>query len=311
MRLRREVGLGLGAVLTLQILLSALAISLLMRMGPAIERILEENVYSGEAVEDMLAVLAGDAPTATDDEARRRVFFAALERAEANVTEAAESPLLERIREGAGAALAGGEAERRALVADLRELGEVNRESMINADLRAKRLGQAGAWAAVLLGTLALALGIGVYRRLRLRLELPIDNVRRTVQGARVGNTHVRCAIDDAPAELVEIGKNVNWLLDRTLRPQPPDAAADAIARETDLRRLLAWLLDARHRPTIVVDGQGARIAASHDAMSLSPPPPPEGAGEREVGEAPAEWKIHAIPGTQVRVMEWKGPKKG
>lgn len=306
MRLRREVGLGLGAVLTLQILLSALAISLLMRMGPAIEHILEENVYSGEAVEDMLAVLAGDGPGPEDDEARRRVFFAALERAEANVTEEAETPLLARVRAGAEAALAGGEAERRAVVADLRELGEVNRESMISADLRAKRLGQAGAWAAVLLGTLALALGIGVYRRLRLRLELPIDNLRRTVQGARAGNTHVRCSLDEAPAELVEIGKNVNWLLDRSLRPQPSEAVAETIARETDLRRLLAWLLDARHRPTVVVDGSGARIAASHDAMSLTPPAPAEGAAD---GEAEDGWKFQRVPGTQLRLMERKGAK--
>ena len=77
MRLHREASIGIGAILALQILLSMLGIALLTRMGPAVEQILKENVFSGEAVEDMLAAVA----TTPAGEEVPPHFVAALERA--------------------------------------------------------------------------------------------------------------------------------------------------------------------------------------------------------------------------------------
>ena len=88
MQLRREASVGIVAILVLQVLLALLAITLLTRMGPAIGWILQENVYSAEAVEAMLAELA-----AGQDEA---AFDEGLAHAQANVTEAEEPAVLDR-----------------------------------------------------------------------------------------------------------------------------------------------------------------------------------------------------------------------
>ncbi len=278
MRLRGEASLGIGTVLAVQIVFSVLAIALLSRMGPAIERILEENVYSGEAVEEMLAVLA--APS----EDSREAFDGALLRAQQNVTEEAERPVLAVIAARREAALAGDRLARTELVDALRELGQVNRDSMGRADAQAQRLGLAGAWAAALLGALALALGVVVYRRLMLRLELPIAELHRTCVDARKGNLQARCPALQGPHEVVEIGRSLNWLLDQQLLSSPRHAR-DATRRQADLQRLLVWLVDRQPRPLAVLDATGETVVASQALL---------GADARD-------WPREEIPGTELR----------
>ena len=53
MQLRREFLVGLGILVVLNVLFAFGAIGLLLRMSPAIERILKENVSSGEAADEM------------------------------------------------------------------------------------------------------------------------------------------------------------------------------------------------------------------------------------------------------------------
>ena len=60
MRLQRDFLLSVGILVAFNILLAFGAIGLFTRMSPAIERILQENVYSTDAAEEMLALLARD-----------------------------------------------------------------------------------------------------------------------------------------------------------------------------------------------------------------------------------------------------------
>ncbi len=303
MRLRRETSLGIGAIVMIQILISMLAISLLTRMGPAIEKILEENVYSGEAVEDMLALVAetppGAVPTAFDD---------ALRRAQDNVTEDAERPLLDAIVAHRADAFSHEPIARRELVESLRALGRVNRDSMEQADVQAKRLGQAGAWAAAMLGALALALGVLVYRRLRVRIELPIEALRMTAHRIRAGNLQARCAID-GPHEVQQIATDFNWLLDRWLHTDERPGTPHDEAREAEVRRALHWLLDREASPVVIVDGDGGFVAMNRATME----------GGSVPGTAPEEaelqiddtWEMTEIPGTSLRWATRKGAEHG
>ena len=223
MKLRREAALGFAALLVVQVSSSGLAIALLARMGPAVGQILQENVYSIEAVEDMLTELAIHAErTDTITE----TFVNALERARSNVTEDAEVPLLEQIEADKDEAFGDDPEARGRVVASLRELGRVNRASMQRADARARSLSLAGAWAASMLAGLAFALGIVAYRRLRLRLELPIVALRDTLRRVRAGSWQARCPPVDAPREVEQIARDINWVLDlggtrATKRPHP------------------------------------------------------------------------------------------
>jgi len=283
MKLRREIRLGLSALVVLQILLSMLAISLLTRMGPAIERILEENVYSVEAVEEMVSVLAvTDATEPTPD------FVAARARARDNVTELEEEPLIDVLETEAKPAFAGdGEAKARLVVA-LRQLGDVNRQSMRIADTRAQELGQAGAWAAALLGAMSLALGILVYRRLRQRLEVPLAEIHRTIRAVRRGNGQARCGQLEGPTELGQVREDLNWLLDR--RPVGESEVHRAADRDVVLRRALTALAQAHDQRVLLLDEDGHLVFGDLTDYEAH-------------REDPEGWTAQALDGTNTRML--------
>ncbi|MEC9441257.1 MAG: hypothetical protein VYE40_09160 [Myxococcota bacterium] len=285
MKLRREARIGIGAIMVLQFALSMMTIALLSRMGPAIERILQENVRTEEAVEQMLAELS-HAHTAR---AVPQEFSHALERASNNITEEEEKPLLEIIARKHILAFSGDAAAREEVIEALRDLGEVNRRSMSRADNRAKRLGQTGAWAAALLGAIALGLCVVIYQQLRLRIELPIEELRRTTHSLRQGNLQARCPKSDAPAEIKQISRDIDWLLDHSLRASAHEAPRER--GESDLRRLLVYLLDAREEPIVVLDATGRRVASNRAALDMATP-------ERGNARDAKAWSSVSLEGT-------------
>jgi HAMP domain-containing protein len=285
MKLRREARIGIGAIMVLQFALSMMTIALLSRMGPAIERILQENVRTEEAVEQMLAELS-HAHTAR---AVPQEFSHALERASNNITEEEEKPLLEIIARKHILAFSGDAAAREEVIEALRDLGEVNRRSMSRADNRAKRLGQTGAWAAALLGAIALGLCVVIYQQLRLRIELPIEELRRTTHSLRQGNLQARCPKSDAPAEIKQISRDIDWLLDHSLRASAHEAPRER--GESDLRRLLVYLLDAREEPIVVLDATGRRVASNRAALDMATP-------ERGNARDAKTWSSVSLEGT-------------
>lgn len=251
----------------LGVLLSMLAIALLTRMGPAIARILDENVYSIEAVEEMLASLAAAPQSSPAESEARQRFEAALARAKSNVTEEDERPILDKLAAAYPACFEGDAQARAQAVEALRELGVVNRESMARADAHAKRLEEAGAWAAAFLGAIALGLGILVYRRLRLELEWPLDELRATLSRVRSGNQQVRCHTSRGPQELRQIAKDINWLMDSAFFDASQNQELEKCRSENDLRALALRLLDQSDTPIRVVDERGQLVMANRAAL--------------------------------------------
>jgi len=213
MDLRREFLTTIGALVGLNILLAFGMIGLFVRMGPAIERILEDNLESIVAAEEMLAVIA-EADTGGVKSAERERFETAWQRIRDNVTEPEEPAVLVAVERSVPGALDGDYAASVALVHDLRELISVNREAMRRADREAKRLGGAGAWAAVLVGFLSFALSLFIMSRLRRRLLTPLVDLHDVLEAAKTGDQFRRCRGSDAPAELRQVLEAVNHLLD-------------------------------------------------------------------------------------------------
>lgn len=296
MRLRQEASVGIGSILLLQVLLSALGIVLLTRMGPAIEHILQDNVFSSLAVEEMLAILAE--PNVAESEASHQRFEDALRRAQDNVTEADETPLVEAVSAGRAQALAGDPMARRDVIAALRALARVNHDSMARADRRARRLGTAGAWAAAMLGALALALGIMVYRRLRLRLELPVEILRHTLERVREGDLRARCVVSAGPVEVRQIARDLNAVLDRWFTESAHAKSSPARREATELRRLLAWALDQQQVPTLVLDAEG-NVVVMNQAMQELEPPQIDATGAVAEG-----WVARDLDGTSLRLVQ-------
>ncbi len=268
MRVRAELGLAIGALLAVQVLTSFGAIALLSRMSPAIAQIVEENLYSIDAVEEMLAALA---LAQVDAAEAGRSFAGALERARSNITEDEEGPALEMIERHYEAALSGDAEARGRTVAGLRELARINYASTWHADQRAQRLGTAGAWAAVLLGAMGFVLsGVAIGRLVR-RVVRPLADLRDTVSAFRGGDPHRRCRRPDAPVEFQEVAETLDDLLDAHHARERRDEAGDrgdAGALDALERRALLLLLGERGRPTLLVDAGGRVRAANPEGLS-------------------------------------------
>jgi methyl-accepting chemotaxis protein len=216
MELRRELVLTIGALVVLNLCLAFGAIGLFVRMGPAIERILQENVYSIAAAENMTAelALAGGAPLEPD--ARMRIERA-LAHAKRNVSEEQERPVLATLDRVLPSAIAGEPEGRRQAVVAVRQLIRINRVAMRNGSEEAWRLGGAGAWAAVFVGFLSFLLSIFVVVRLQKRFVRPLVDLHQVLESARRGDRYRRCRLADAPREVIQVTQAVNRLLDERL----------------------------------------------------------------------------------------------
>lgn len=218
MNLRRELFLAIGVLVVLNLALSFGAIGLFARMGPAIERILQENVYTIVAAEKILGELARLDHAGPLDEPERAVIGRALADAERNITEEEERPVLKALRQS-WPNVANGEVNARvAFVTDLERLVVINREAMVEVDERAKRLGNAGAWSAVFIGVLTFLLSLIVLSRPERRFVRPLLELHEVVNSARQGHPLRRCRSGiDAPREVLALTQTVNQLLDERL----------------------------------------------------------------------------------------------
>ncbi|MEZ4750317.1 MAG: hypothetical protein R3B54_06745 [Bdellovibrionota bacterium] len=198
----------LYGLVALQLITALSAVALLERMAPAMRLILSENVYSLEASEDMLAVLASPGKLDADR------FDEAFARARKNTTEPAEVPLLDTIEKVKGPALSGDVGARVTVVRSILELADVNRSAMYDRDRTAQRLGLGGSWAVVVLGIFGLVFGIIVIKSITTQLILPVQELTQVLLDWRRGDFRRRCTLGAKSGDLTHAMKTVNQLLD-------------------------------------------------------------------------------------------------
>lgn len=258
MRIQDEIRLSVGALLGVLVLTMVAAVGLLARMTPAIDQILRENEHSIRAVETMLSALSDPVPS----EARVREFERAMAQAQGNITEEQERPLLDEIDRMHESALAGELVAVQIVRMRLRELAQVNRESMMLADSRAKRHGTAGAWALVFLGLIGLAFSLALMRRARVKLINPVYELGAVLDACRQGDSHRRFNPAGASREFRDVAEVVNSLLDEHFTQHERDWECVA---QLDRLALLA-LLDRETETGLFVCDRAGQINAANAA---------------------------------------------
>jgi len=294
MQARREFLLGIIILVGFQVLTSFGAIALLTRMSPAIERILAENVYTIEAAEGILAVVASE-EISPDEPRNFDLFQEALQRLKSNITEPGEAPMIEIIeREGPGA-LAGNPAAVASTVDALRQLTAINHGAMRRAGAEAKRLGTAGAWAAVLLAVTGFSVSLIVARRLRQRILDPLAEIYEVIESGQQANRYRRCYTADVPFQVRYLLDAINTLLDRSAAQEGLSAGSI----DTRDRAIVLHLLEQQHEPVAVVDENGEIVTANQKALELL-----SGTGADEVRKAlrqapsenpPSHWRVTRV----------------
>lgn len=263
MELKRELHLGIGALGLFIILLSFGAIGLFNRMTPAIERILRENVYSIEATEEILALVAMGEQI--PEPQRRARYEDALERVRMNVTEEEERAPIQQIQQLGPRALSGDRAAVVRIVQVLQQLVRINRNAMRRVDDEAKRLGTGGAWAAVFLALAGFLVSTVVIRRASQRILEPFRELYSTLEAVSSGNTLRRCRPIPAPLEISRVLKAVNTLLDEHMSMS--GAGVEEAAEEE--RSTTHFLLDHYSRPALILDREGSVLMASRSALEV------------------------------------------
>lgn len=258
----RELQLGLTVLMGFQILTALVAIALLGRMSPAIERILVDNVSSIRAVESMLAALARAQRSERPLDARRD-FENALAQTKRNVTEADEAEGLRQIELNMSAAFAGDPGAHERTILALQRLADANHAAMRDTDEEARRLSVAAAWAVAFLAVAAVLGSLLVQHRLRRILVVPFGELIEALSEFRSGNRYRRCVSARTTPELAPVLETLNELLDRVVDSKQPAAAGVSADRS-----LLLHLLDSRDAATVAVSARGEVLVANRAGLS-------------------------------------------
>ncbi len=215
MELRRDLLLAIGTLIIINMAVAFGAIGLFTRMSPAIDRILARNVESIEAAGDLLNVLAiTESGNPVPDKAKHR-YEMALQRAAQNAVEPGEETLVNRIRDYSDGALSGNGRDTKRVVDAIEDLIRLNRAAMNREHAEARRLGLAGIWTVVFVATFSFAIGVVTIRRIRTRILDPIGELNDVLSAVNRGDPFRRCHVPETSAEVRNIFRLVNELLDR------------------------------------------------------------------------------------------------
>ncbi|MBN1575513.1 MAG: hypothetical protein JW913_03120 [Chitinispirillaceae bacterium] len=214
-KLAQNVRVGAWILIGLNLMMALGSIWVFIRMAPAIERIIDRNERSLQAGEEMLASLAMAGGKDADNGSRLKSFADALTRARGNITENEEPLALDSITMNYPGAFRGdGDAGGRTIAYIVR-LGDINRAAMVNADRRARQVGNAGAWGVVFMASSLFLVGMLFLRGLKRNLIQPFEEVHSVVTAFRNGDTMRRCTGTNLPKDFATVFRDVNELLDR------------------------------------------------------------------------------------------------
>lgn len=202
----------------LNILMSFGAIWTFSRMAPAIEKIIEQNEKSLHACEGMLSHLilvqtanSSQQPAPDEDE-----FLHSLDIAKNNITEPREPEYIANIERSYQAAVTGNVEAIRETTFAINNLSNVNREAMVRADEKAKKIGRAGAWGVVFMTTSFFIIAMIFLRSLQRNVITPMDELHATLNSHNNGDHFRRCGPHHPHPDIRYIYEGINRLIDKT-----------------------------------------------------------------------------------------------
>ncbi len=218
MRIRSELRLGIGLLIGVQVTATVLAVRQLELLSPAVERVINDNISTLEAGEEILAALTR-AESRTRAE-RPMLVVRALETARAHLTLDGEAELVDIIDAHLDGALDGSPQDRARVVQAVRDLGDLNRRGVAEVDRDVQSRSIASAWVVLLFGVTAAALTLLLQRRWGDRFMLPILEMRDALADVESGNRFRRVTPLDGPDEAKELTAALNRLVDRAQRAE-------------------------------------------------------------------------------------------
>lgn len=254
----RELSLGVLVLASSLVVTALVAINVLERMTPAVERMMNENVGSMSAASRMFAALAATRLPEPAAAAARERFYETLTWAVKNGTEPGELELLIELRGYGPAALDGDPRSLDRALTIIGRLESINDSAVREAQADLERLGRSGEWALALLGLAGFGAGAFIRRRLYRRVVAPLHELERVLLSVEAGDELQRCAARGHSPRQHQALRSLNRLLDSARVQASGQRAKDSLPRD-----LVPRLLDAWDAPMAVVDAQGELLSAS------------------------------------------------
>lgn len=205
--------LGIRSIIIAMMIVAFTSIFMMERMSHAIKLILDENVYSLEASEDMLRAVGLASISQLD--LYQEQFMDAMQRAKNNVTLPGESALIDRIERLAPMSFAGQENALQEIIEEISKLANLNREAMIKADENARFLSIAGGWAVVGLTLICFLFSRRLLHQVRMQTIAPIVEVCRGLIDWEMGNRLRRFQTAKSSKDIRRAQQTLNSILDR------------------------------------------------------------------------------------------------
>ncbi|MCB1190635.1 MAG: hypothetical protein H7A23_24890 [Leptospiraceae bacterium] len=218
MTIKQYVQYGIGLLFFFNILIIFGVIGLFMRMSPAIEEIIHENVHSLEAVEEMLLATNLIILSTNDVTDEKKRFLNAFQKAKMNITEEEEKEVIQNIERNMDSLFLKDKKTIARLITNIEKLAKINRVAMKRADGNAKRLGIAGSWSGVFLGVVNFILSVLITRKLDKRFFSPLSDVYDVLMAHKKGDKFRRCVARKGSAEMKLIKQEINLMLDDKLK---------------------------------------------------------------------------------------------
>lgn len=216
MKLSNSVTIGAWILISLNLMLAFGAIWVFARMTPAIKLIVDQNLNSLQACEEMLASLASSA-SATEKENQKTAFEVVLRSVSSYTRKTEEQKALKLISDNYRKAFEGDQGAVTNTVQGITRLGEINRIAMVRAYTNAKQYGDGGAWGVVFMASGVFFVGMLFMRSLKKILVGPLEEINEVLIAHRKGDLMRRCTGSDLSGNVKNVFIGINDLLDQTV----------------------------------------------------------------------------------------------
>ncbi|MGI6680448.1 MAG: hypothetical protein ACOX3T_03020 [Bdellovibrionota bacterium] len=221
MKLSNSIKICGVVLVAINLTVSFCTIWLFLRIIPAIDLIVQNNVSSLEATKSMALALS----VIKDESASKKNiknFKIALNKAKENISNKEEEEVLSKIEENYKKAFLSGNAlnntvARKELRLALDDLFKINQKEIVRLKKEASNISMAGAWGLVFMALFILFITMLFLKKLEKKLLLPLEELFEVIK-VRESNKFRRCKGTNLNKDIKLIFDGVNELLDERIK---------------------------------------------------------------------------------------------
>ncbi len=193
MKLVHSIRMGAWVLIILNLLMAFGSIWVFLRMAPALDNIIKRNTRTLVSCEMMLANIAQMTGNEAEDNKYITAFVKAFEQAKNNITEEREPLVIERIAKNYSAAFTRDREALKNTVQAIVDLSDINKRAMVVEDVKARKLGSAGAWGVVFMAIAVFIVTMLIMRSMKKNLIHPIEEIYSVIEANLKGESMRRC----------------------------------------------------------------------------------------------------------------------